>query len=86
MPIHHVTHEPVDISALQEWHHVVNVQQEHTAMQIIKTETPAVQEHTRQLDQDHVLNDKVVRLAQQEHQVVHNAMVVSTVMQTIKIV
>ena len=45
-----------------------------------------MQEHTRQLDQDHVLNDKVVRLAQQEHQVVHNAMVVSTVMQTIKIV
>ena len=81
-----MTHELVDISALQEWHHVVNAQLEHTAIQIIKAETPAVQEHTRQLDQDHVLNDQVVRLAQQEHQVVHNAMVESTAMQTIKTV
>ena len=57
-----MTHEPVDISALQEWHHVVNVQLEHIVIQITKTETIVVQEHTRQLDQDHAINDQVVRL------------------------
>ena len=62
MPIHHVTHEPVDISVLQEWHHEVNAQLEHIVMQIIKTETIVVQEHTRQLDLDHASNDQVVRL------------------------
>ena len=77
----HVQSEVADILARQALHHVHSEMLENLATQTIKIDQIALQVLIQQQVLDHALNDQVVKLVQQDHQIECNEMLENTVVQ-----